>query len=538
MAVEVSVTGVGGYHGAKSNITGYSSVEESTPIDPSDSSGGTGVLTFSAVEDPATRGSVLLLNNNVTLTDGIRGLTSGTVNSVAVDDGLLRASADSRINQLVMETQVAPFIGTLSDAFSYYMSLAGINSNVFVDPSIASRQVRYQGFSGNLWTHLKEICTVQQVEISLVSNNIVLRPIRQFIANTTSSVTRSWSVGNGDISQFVDVNYYNNASRTDTLVYPDGGWNEGMMNPTGFQVGPSERVFYDIPINASLTSVQQPVPADHVDIDYTGSSVYAVVGKDGKPVSALDWTAGGGSVSVFILEDTTTLRVRIVGSGSGSRGPFRISTRGTGDQYFNSLRIVGTGVFFNKQTIRIPTGAPAAKTATLVGATIDNTKISSLAQAYNVGSIAAGHWSGSVQEISGTTTVMNRPNDDGAIVYPTFAFFNSTWPNPNTFANFDTAWSGNTFANFTAYYFSIVERDFDNQIFGNINGARVPYRDSMYRIRSATVTEGDIQWSAERDATFGDFSDVWNGSETFATFDTYATGLRFDDFALISLGRA
>jgi hypothetical protein len=194
---------------------------------------------------------------------------------------------------------------------------------------------------------------------------------------------------------------------------------------------------------------------------------------------------------------------------------------------------MGTGVFFDKQKLTLPTGVPSSKTAQVVGVTVDNPFISTLSDAYSFGSIAAGKWGSASQTLNVNTVGINRSGISGALTYPTFNDFNGT-QGTNTFSTFNTAQGSNTFEQFNAQQFALVASTFENQAFGNVAGARVKYRDSWYRIRSASINESSVSYSAERDTLIGEFNTAWSG-KTFADFTTQFTGKLFEDFGVIPL---
>jgi hypothetical protein len=592
------------------NITGYSVTEDATPIDASDSSGGVGQINISLSEgDDVT--TQLYLNDLLDLEDGSNGTTQGVVNSVQIANGLASIAGDSRIGALLADRTAAPFNGVLSDAFAYYLGLAGITTNYATETSIASTAVVFPGFTGNLWDYMKKMCVAMGAEISLVSDNIILRAIRGRTAENKRDTDISWAVSNAQLAQNVEIYYYNNEYKTDTMVYPKGGWTSDIQV---YQVAGGETTEFDIPLDVSLVSIQQPSVIDALtDRFYTGpSSVYCIAGNDGAPIPAAQWTAGGGSLRVTINDDKRSLHVVLVGMNDFTGiGPFRVAYS-SGEETYSSLRIMGTGVFFDKKKLTLPTGVPESKSAQLVGATVDNPFISTLDDAYKFGSVAAGKWGSAGQTISVNTVGINTLGVSGALTYPTFADFNAA-QGSNTFSQFnatqvytitnvvgdgnfvtftannilqagtvsilmnsqsdviiagvnpanyntgdfgaavysatptqfvirsgDTATyvsggtASSTFRQFNRQQFALVQSSFENQAFGNVAGARVKYRDSWYRIRSANITESSVSYSAERDTLVEEFDAVWSG-QTFDDFDTQFTGKLFEDFGIIPL---
>lgn len=533
MATTLTVNGNGHFSGSSANITGYSVQEDATPVNGADNSGGVGQINFGVVENPGAEGTILLLNDTVELVDASNGRTNGDVVSVDVSDGVASITANSRLGRLVATRNVAPFTGTLSNAFAYYFSLAGITTGYTVDSTIASRQVSYVGFYGDIWDFLKQICTAQQIEISLVSSNIIVRPLRGRTAEINKNSSVSYNVKNGDLARSVTVTYYSSNRQTNGLIYPIGGWNPDVQV---YQVDSGQSLTVNIPVNVSLESVVQPIAQNSVSKSYSGPlSVYAVAGNDGLPITAAQWNATGGKITVAIGEDTKSVDVTIVGAldPTGKYAPYRIAMSSGPSNYYSSLRLVGTGVFFNPQTLTFTTGVDDDKTANEIGVAIDSYAINSVSEAFTVGLSAAQVWAGADQTISVNATIINRRGDKGTANYPTFKSFNDE-NSGLTFAQFDTAWTGKTYQDFDSYWFGKVQDTFENQAFGNVAGARVPFRFQMYRIRSATTTESGIQYDAERDTTLQDFDAVWNG-KTFAQFNSRWQGKSFQDFGVISL---
>lgn len=74
------------------------------------------------------------------------------------------------------------------------------------------------------------------------------------------------------------------------------------------------------------------------------------------------------------------------------------------------------------------------------------------------------------------------------------------------------------------------------QVLGNVAGARVVYRDNIFRTRSAKVSESGISYSAERDTLIEDFNSVWSGA-SFDDFNAAWAGYSFDDFSVMPLRR-
>jgi hypothetical protein len=533
VVAEIAITGNGKFAGARSNLVNYRVTEDSTPLDPSDSSGGVGSLEFSVLEDSDSEGTILLLNDTVELTDGANGRTNGIVDKVDSSNTVATVAASSRLSILIASVTAQPYNGTLGGAITYYLSLAGVTAGFTIDAALSSIPVSFPGWTDEVYQKFKELCPLYAMEMGLVSSNIVFRLARQRTAEMSTVTDIGWSVENGDLAQSIEIWNYNNQYSVDRIAYPtvDGG-------DQILQVDAGEVLILNVPLNASLNSINTLIPQDTVPVDYvSGNSVYSVIGKDGQKITALNWANGGGRVSVAIGADTMSLDIVVVGASDpdGETAPYRLAIPLGNDQFVSSLKITGTGVFWDKQLVTIPTGVPVSRTAQKVGVTIDNPFVGDLAQTYTVGLAAAQKYAGAVQKLSVTSKLVNRKGDVGGYMYPTFADFDAEM-NTTTFAQFDILWGGKTFADFDAYWYSLVADNFENQAFGNVAGARVTFRDAIYRIRSATIQPDSIRHDSERDTLISDFDRIWSGA-TFAAFDSQWAGKTFEDHAVIPLWR-
>lgn len=526
---------VGGY---KLQAIDYSVDEQSSPLAAGDSSGGVGTITFQlpgvsqddfpdigvTPQDTGWRklvefGPSWFLGEPVRLSDSRKGFTLGVVNSVGVnDDGSYSFTCLSRLGDLnVYGIQAEPFIGTLGEAFDYYLGLANITSDLFVDDSVSSRPVVFPGWSGELWYILKQIAVAQDSDISLVSGVILLRPIRSRLATSGRDISRSQSAGVQTLAQAVEVYSYSNRAITNELVYPPGGWTPETQV---LNVNAGETSEYTLQLSASLSSFQAPTHETFVAENYSASSVYTVIASDGFPVSQALWQSRGGKVEITINPDTTSLKVVLTGAtgiptraGTASTNfSLALASDSSGNRY-STLRIVGTGVAFDKQKKRIRTGVPASRTGTDIGVTIDNPFISTHNELCRAGVRAAKQYAGQVPGLSGSVIAINRRGDTGEATYPTYGEVQTALdtvlgdPSYDEVKSFYISNGHTTYGAVRQYWFSFVRDDFTNQVFGNVNGARIYDRKSRrwYRIRTATLNAGQISFSAEDDLTHGDF---------------------------------
>lgn len=525
--------------GNEYRISDFSVSEAATPLAAGDSSGAVGTITLTIPKpDPDVDhlnplvqfGARILLGKSVRLTDTRKGFTLGKVISTGRSDssGSFSITCNSRLGDLnVFGIQAQPFVGTLRDMFTYYLGLAGITTDLFVDDSIAGRQVTIPGWSGELWYHLKQLAAAQECDVSLVSGVILLRPIRTRIAERGRDVDRTAPAGGGTLAQSVEIYHYNNTAITNQLVYPPGGWSEDVST---INVNSGEYAEEILELSSSVSSIQQPIMQTFVSRYHDTSSVFTVVGDDGLPVSPAAWTQYGGSLVVEINPDTTSLTVKIQapaglpnkdGEEIGVYGIALSSEESTGR--YSTLRILGSGVAFDKQKIRIPTGVSAAETATDVGVTIDNPFLSSLSEVYRAGAWAARSYAGLTQTINGSVTAINQLGDTGDATYPPYSK-DQTNHAGRTYQQVQTFYAGQSYGVIQEALFASVRDEFENQVFGNVNGARVWDQQSRrwYRIRQGTLGPDLIQFEADDDMIHGDVQSVLTGS--YGDFQTVYSG--------------
>lgn len=521
------------------NITGYSVKEDATPVDPSDTTGGVGTIDFSVREVAGHEGSVQLQGIDIELRDDYRGSTVGTVAEVTGQDGLVTLSSDARLGSLVGTVSAKPMVDTLQNVVLYYLQLGGITAGIYIDPTVAFTPVAVPGFHDDVWLRLKQLASVHGCEVSLVSNKVVIRPMRSFAANTKAQSELTWAYKKGDAAQNIEVTYYGNEWQSHTVLYPFTA--DEIANHQTWEVADGATLEDDLEMSISIADIMQPVAVDSVPQNYGSSeddgtlrSVYSVLDSNNKPVTAQTWTKGGGSITVVINEDTTSVHLKIVAPKYNTGLTYRIVGRSaptatdTEGVDYGTLNLVGSGVYINAKKITVPTGVTPDISVEEIGTTIQVSAVATLDDAYRVANAAAGVWSGGRPSLSGTLSYINRIGGTGSVLYRTFGDFDAD-NTSSTFGAFSTVWAGKTFKQFDAYELSQVEDDFTNQTFGNAAGARLRRGDIMYRITSATITDENISFDAVGDTTIGDFDKEFIGTK-FGDFDNRFRGKSFRQF--------
>lgn len=527
-AVEVSLPRIG----KTSNVTSFSVQEDATPLDPGSSAGGVGTITVGVLEEGP---DYPLMVGGVVLADGARGKTSGVVRSTSGNDGSVTVVADSVLSLFNTDRTIPPYVGTLSGAINAYCDLVGISNSVVVDPSIASRPVVYPGGYGNVWVRVKQMLSAEQVEMALVFNNIHVRPLRLLEADMSRATTSGWSVSGETAARSVEVNWYDTRTGSQLEVYPVPG-----EEPQIIVVDAAETQVIEQTLSASLWTVNQPVMSAFVNNQsYEGTSgVYSVVGSDDLPIQPAQWTAAGGHLGVELTEDNRTIKITVRGADIPHLSPFRIAMSSGASNYYNSLHITGQGVAWETHTVTIPTGAPSSTTSTETGVTVENPYICSLAQAYNAGVHTARAYSGLQYTVSGSAFALNRSSgNERDLIRATVEDFDDAYGVGFTIADFDDEWSGQTFADFDAYWVEQFEFLWENQLFGNAPGARILDTYANFRITNTTTTESSVQYTAELDTTVADFDAAWAGGGTVADFDAVFPYYTCQEFSIVPLRR-
>lgn len=514
---------------AQSNIVMFSVQEDATPIDPSSSFGGVGVITAGLDEFHDSQ----RLIGEVVLTDGSRGKTSGTVTGVSSTDGNLSVTADSRLGLLNTDRVAQPFVGTLGQAVQYYCDLVGIPNDVLVDANVSSRPVVYPGWVGNVWVHMKQLLAAEQVEMSLVFDRVYVRPLRVLAANQEKLSSSGWSVSNANAAHTVEVYYYNNVAGANMEVYP-----LTTEEPNIYTVGANETQVFTQKLNATLTHVNQPEIINFVENrSYNNTNgVYAVTGSDDKPITASQWAAQGGFLSVRITDDPSIIEITVRGASMEELAPYRISMSSGSGNHYNALHITGTGVAWDRRSITLRTGVNPDSTSTEIGVTVENPYISTREQAYSLGMHTAKAYAGVDYTLSGTAYDLNRSGQGRNLIQATIEDFNMAYLPGTPVEEFNDEWVGEAVSGFNAYWEEQVDLLWENQLFGNAPGARVLGKDAYFRIISATTTESSVQFTAALDTLMDDFNDTWPDG-TLSEFNAQFAGMTMKDFSVIPLRR-
>lgn len=488
-------------------LSGYSITEESTPVDPSDTTGAAGRFTLNFFRGQLSAKDARLMNRKtIRLEDKAQGFTTGIARTPSMSQGVVSLGVDLRTALLSVRRTAAPYSGTVTGYVEYILSLVNITTGVVIDSSFDDMDIVAPGWNNEVWLQLKKLAVAKGAEISLASGNIVFRPLRGRETVDFRDADYSWSSDDTGLALSVDGVWYENHWVTDSLVYPLGGWNDDVKI---LNVDADETLEFDEAIDGSLTSLIQPVAVDYVDRNELSSSVYAVVGSDDKPILAAQWQAAGGNIAVSIGDDTRSVVIKITGASIPELAPFRIAVVAGPSDTYSSLRILGSGVTYKKHEITRSTGVSPDLASAEIGANVENEFFADLGEFRDRFAWTMTRYSGPRHTITVRTRGVNRLDASQSYQYPTIADFNlyaidRGW---ETIADFNAGVDADTIAEFNAFWTARVADDFANQAFGNIAGSRTNRDGFWFRIRAATIGPDIISYNAENDTCVGDLND-------------------------------
>lgn len=456
MGVKVTTTsGIDVVGGSQdSSIKDYSVSVDATTQNPGNYLGGT---TRASVGVSSSVDTYLAYGEEATLTDSVRGVAlTGDISSVGESNYVgMSLTIDSRLARLNVDGKIAPQTSVpLATVVSRYLTAGTVGTSVTAP---YNPTVTVPGFAGNLLDGLKQVLSAFGAYLEDSEGGVLY--LRQLGADTgtlpENLVTVGREVSGQSLTHRVDINYYNWTAITNRQVYP-----YTLDSPMVITVNAEETQRFEFKLNASLSSVDQPIAVNTINlstVDYFGQ--YAVVSSAGVPIPAAEWLGQGGKLEVRLIAHDT-IEVIVTGMRENWHiGPYRIaeygSSAGVGD--FPALYITGTGVRSNVVTLPLYTGSSKASVDSVQ--TVDNLNISTAQQAFD-----RGQWA--VAEAAMTQT---------------FEFESDKNVSP---------------------------------------GSKVLVDNVVYRVINKTITRGKYKYSATLETAMRDFNLRFPGSNTIASFNT------------------
>lgn len=355
----------------------------------------------------------------------------------------------------------------LSEAIQSYIDL--IDPSLIINYTAASNpDVFFPGWTGNVWEKLKELCAAYALQIDSVSGVITISDIgtRTVSLDNIQGGSAQLSLDTRATGKSINITYQN-ASGGQGIMYDAADYDKVFSVGVGETVTESVQTGnYPIELNPiSQTSLIEPLPGQ-----------YYVIAADNLPVTPEQWVAYGGSVSVAVGAIPGTIDVTLVGPRSvipGVTAPFSLAVS-DGSTSYPAFSVTGAGVFTEPVILNLLTGADPDKTSVEVAADINNFAINTLTQAYD-----RGIWA---------SVIATGP----------LLTLNFTVPS--------TAVSG----------------------FGLCQGSLVSFKESTYRITSATVGNVWTTGTATRHVTVG-ARDAFASGRTVGQHDTLWSGYEVGD---------
>jgi hypothetical protein len=245
------------------------------------------------------------------------------------------------------------------------------------------------GFTGNVWEKLKELCSLNGLDILFTNDQIVFTP-RKFqrsdqYAGTYIPMTvlgksnLAESSSQREKARSVEVVYREQTDINLSAYYNTELWRADSV----YRVERGETLVETIQTDSTFIALNQPVPVSGVPVPYTNSyGAYVVTGDDGYIVDPQWWTDNGGSINVQPTTKAGEFQLTIQAPNVDTvRAPYRIS-EGVADR--PALYIFGHGLPLAKpKTVKVYTGNPDASED--VGTKYESILITSKLAAFNAG---------------------------------------------------------------------------------------------------------------------------------------------------------
>lgn len=509
-----NISGSGSFEQDK--VVSYSYSEDASPYEPSALEGGAGQVTVTVVADDSPRGTNISINNEIQLQDSEYGSVTFRARQVTMSEGSATISGETIQYKLDATRQAAAQGGsgtTLLEAILYYCGLVDIvpEFDGSLEEDLQDVEVNFPGWNGNVWEHLKMLCAA--VSLSEEQNTFIEMYISgntlRFRHGASTSVEfsemlmdKTMSIDSYDAAQKVEVFNYNTSygiskvfkeQRTDSNTF---AINQNASIGDSMQVNAGETLVKRFKVNASLTSVEQPVVVSQItelpfpDTHSTGE--YVVVGSDDFPIDPIQWLDQGGKLEVRLTENFDEVEILITAPpsvqmpkadgepGEVTLAPYKIGVESSGGTEYPAIYLVGTGVFFEKTSATFVTGASEDYVADISATSIDNPFITTKAAQVNKGVAAA-------QAIMGPKIQVTGQLSTGLEL-------------------------------------------------GSSLGAKFEDYNSTFRLQNLSFDQSSISFTAKQFVTIDQFNTAWSGA-TLAQFNTVNAGISFDEFAVISLVR-
>lgn len=467
------------------NFRNLSIDEDVTGLDAAAITGGTAQASVTVPYEPD---SPTYLGLAAEMQETALGNYFGRVRDFTEDeaDGSAELTLDESLSLLNAWVVAQPQSGTLSSVIRTWSALSDAPVRPFVfEDSTDLIPVNVPGFAGNLYDKIRELLAANNTELVTINGvHIVRSPLKDQVILDNFSETTKVRSNLQETAKYVRVHWYDNEYMSNQQVFPVARNPQepeaDAPEPTVYSVGAGQTLTVDIQLRASLFTVNNPNYVAFVpDEDVAGQGVYTAVGSDNLPVTPSQWAAGKGSLTVKIKEDDpSVIQVTIRGADFPNLAPFRIAMSSGSGNYYNALRITGTGVFIRDQYVDLPTGALPSATGQEFAVECTNPFIATRTQAYQAGQVIAGR----IRQAQSFTGSVPTPND------------------PST------------------------------PVLGMLPGAKFVYGNQQFRVESTTVGLDTVSINATYALTSADFDRYFGGGIPFTSgdFDALYDGASLD----------
>lgn len=412
--------------------------------------------------------SSLVINGNKTGEVGNRSIIIDTATSTIVSNVLRPGDYDTPLafdgrvfysysSFYVMQRHVG-MEAILQDAFSYYFALSGVLESYYtatVNPAVV-----LPPWSGDVWDHVKQLCSAYAVEIAVVSNVVTVRDIgvNTLIVDNLVSGTAKLSLDSQSNGQYVKVAYSKARYSTNSVLY------DAQVAGNAMSVSAGSHTSQTVTTTNYPTVVNNPTPTDATTAP---PGTYYVLDANNVHIPVTQWVGYGGSLVVSMNPALGSLDLILTAPNTGApyASPFTVQVA----PGVPGWSITGVGVFTDPATVNITTGSTPGNNGPVQAADVNNFAIGSIDQAYN-----RGEWAAALAGEAGLTLSLSVPT---------------------------STVSG----------------------FGLCEGSLISFKESTYRVITARIGNGVTAITATKYVTVGAFDTFQNG-KTVGQFDTFWNG--------------
>jgi hypothetical protein len=195
--------------------TGWSIEEDATPVNPTDSSAGTGVISLNAKSTPTSK---FIIDNQITVTHDDLGDIDGVITNSSVQGVGVSFSVSTLLSLLVV-TKVAPPIGplNLSTIIQSYVALCSDQITVVYEASNDPIRI-YGGWSGEVWYYLKQLAAINQIQFSFSDSNLIVTDLGSTIYELDDSTAVTFSTDRASTGRSINIVNQNTELATPTVI--------------------------------------------------------------------------------------------------------------------------------------------------------------------------------------------------------------------------------------------------------------------------------------------------------------------------------